>query len=121
MELSFRQLRTKEVVNVVDGKRLGKVCDVVFCYPENRVIGIVAPDGGGGLFKRGEIFIEMGNVVKFGEDVVLVNVRCAPKQKGKRCGENGGEERCNAAPFPPPPSGHPHTGGQNRRSYEDYE
>ena len=33
MELSFSELRTKEVVNTNDGRRLGKVCDIVFCYP----------------------------------------------------------------------------------------
>ena len=35
MEMSFSELRTKEVVNTADGRRLGKVCDLVFCYPEN--------------------------------------------------------------------------------------
>ena len=47
MEMSFSELRTKEVVNTADGRRLGKVCDLVFCYPENRLIGIVAPGGKG--------------------------------------------------------------------------
>ena len=41
METSFSELRTKEVINTADGRRLGKVCDLVFCYPENRVLGIV--------------------------------------------------------------------------------
>ena len=43
MEMSFSELRTKEVVNTQDGRKLGRVCDLVFCYPENRWIGIVAP------------------------------------------------------------------------------
>ena len=47
MELSFSELRTKEVVNTQDGRKLGKVCDVVLCYPENRWLGIVAPNGHG--------------------------------------------------------------------------
>ena len=73
MELSFSYLRTKEVVNVVDGKRLGRVCDIVFCYPENRVVGIVAP-GGRFSLRKNEVFIEMKNIIKIGDDVVLVNV-----------------------------------------------
>ena len=38
METSFSELRTKEVINTADGRRLGKVCDLVFCYPENRIL-----------------------------------------------------------------------------------
>ena len=54
MELTFSDLKTKEVINTQDGKKLGKVCDVVFCYPENRWVGIVAPSGKGfGLKKSG--------------------------------------------------------------------
>ena len=30
MEMSFSDLRTKEVVNTADGKRLGKICDMAF-------------------------------------------------------------------------------------------
>ena len=34
MELSFSELRTKEVVNTNDGRRLGKVCDIVSVIPK---------------------------------------------------------------------------------------
>ncbi len=73
MEMSFSDLRTKEVINTNDGRRLGKVCDIVFCYPENRVIGIVAPGGKGFSIWKNEQFIDMKNIVKIGDDVVLVN------------------------------------------------
>ena len=91
MELSYTYLHTKEVINVVDGRKLGKVCDVVFCYPENRVVGIVAPGGKGFSFRRNEQFIEMKNIVKIGDDVVLVNVGIAPKGNAK--GKLGSPER----------------------------
>ena len=74
MELSFSQLRTKEVVNTQDGRKLGKVCDIVFCYPENRWLGIVAPDGHGWGLKKNGLFIDIRNIVKIGEDVILVNI-----------------------------------------------
>lgn len=107
MELTFSELRAKEVVNTLDGRKLGKVCDIVLCYPENRWIGIVAPNGS--LFgnKKNGVFIELKNIVKIGEDVILVNVGLPKKQCKKGC-------------FNPnvPPSG----GEENpRRSYEEYE
>lgn len=109
MELSFSQLRTKEVVNTQDGRKLGKVCDIVLCYPENRWLGIVAPNGRGGWKKNG-LFIDLKNIVKIGEDVILVNVGLPKKQGGKKG---------FVPPQPPPP---PSDGGFNeRRSYEEYE
>ncbi|MBR2441477.1 MAG: YlmC/YmxH family sporulation protein [Clostridia bacterium] len=72
MQVSFSQLRAKEVINTQDGRKLGKVCDVVLCYPDNRWIGLVVPNGRG--LKKNELFIELKNIVKVGEDVILVNV-----------------------------------------------
>ncbi len=108
MELSYSYLRTKEVVNVVDGRKLGKVTDIVFCYPENRVIGIVVPGSKGLWARRNEQFIEMKNIVRIGDDVVLVNIGALPKQsKGRgKCAPDGSE--CL-----------PRDGG--RRSFEEYE
>lgn len=106
MELSFSQLRTKEVVNTQDGRKLGKVCDIVLCYPENRWIGIVAPSGRVFGFKKNGVFIDLKNIVKIGEDVILVNIGTACRG-GKR------SNQCqNDCPPPPPP---------DRRSYEEYE
>ena len=30
MEMSFVELRGKEVINVIDGRLLGNICDVIF-------------------------------------------------------------------------------------------
>ena len=40
METSYRELKCKFVVNVSDGRNLGKTSDIVFTYPEGRVLGI---------------------------------------------------------------------------------
>ena len=106
MELSFSELRTKEVVNTQDGRKLGKVCDIVLCYPENRWLGIVAPNGRAFGLKRNGLFIDLKNIVKIGEDVILVNIGAACK----------GGKRQNACPNPPPPPPM-----HERRSYEEYE
>jgi YlmC/YmxH family sporulation protein len=121
MEMSFSELRTKEVINTIDGRRLGKVCDLVFSYPENLILGIVAPGGKGFGFWKSEQFIDMKNIVKVGDDVILVNFNMPPKPCGKRGGRG---ERCRATP-PEPPCSYPcppdPSSGGNRRSYDEYE
>lgn len=89
MELTFTELRTKEVVNTQDGKKLGRVSDVALRYPDNKWCGIVVPGNRCFGFKKTELFIEMKSIVKIGEDVILVNVggncknekSCPPPQK----------------------------------------
>ncbi len=91
MELSYNELRKKEVVNTNDGKKMGRVCDLIFCYPENRVLGFVVPGSRAFGLKKEEYFIDLKNIVKIGEDVILVNVggRCQ-RPAGKNCAPNGG-------------------------------
>lgn len=133
MEMSFSELRTKEVINLTDGRRLGKVCDIVFCYPENRVIGIVVPGCKGFSVWKNEQFIDMKNIVKIGDDVVLVNFNMPPKPSGRKSGRGCNPPSCPPGP-PEPPHGGPGTpccppannySAQpqypNRRSYEEYE
>ena len=124
MEMSFSELRTKEVINTADGRKLGKICDMVFCYPENRIRGFVVPGQRSFGEKKCDFFIELKNIVKIGDDVILVNVGCARAPSGKQRGN-----------MPPPPTYGDHgcagndcggmngagLGFSNRRSYEDYE
>ena len=105
MELTFSELRAKEVINTQDGRKLGRVCDISLCYPENKWIGIVVP-GGKGFGKKNNLFIELKNIVKIGEDVILVNVgmprKSVDKCKGSTCA---------------PPSPH----GFEGRNFEEFE
>ena len=85
MELTFSELRAKEVINTQDGKKLGKACDVALCYPENKWIGIVVPAGGHGWgSKKNNLFIDLRHIVKVGEDVILVNVGMPSKNTDRR-------------------------------------
>ena len=103
MEISYNELKKKEVVNTVDGKKLGHICDLVFSCPENRVQGFVVPGGRAFGFRREEYFIDLKSVVKIGEDVILVNVGTRCQRQGKSPCETAGS---NAAP---------------RRSFEEME
>ena len=86
MEFSFSELRAKEVVNTQDGRKLGKVCDILLCYPENRWIGLIVPNGRGFSSRKQELFIDLKNIVKIGEDTILVNVGYPCKQNERKCG-----------------------------------
>jgi YlmC/YmxH family sporulation protein len=77
VELSFCELRAKQVVNVVDGKALGRIIDIVFSREGSRVIGFVVPgDRNFKIFnKKGDIFIPYDKVIRIGLDVVLVELK----------------------------------------------
>ena len=109
MEMSFSEIRAKEVVNVADGRKLGKICDMVFCYPENRILGFVVPGTRAFGVKKTDFFIELKNIVKIGDDVILVNVGVA-SSSGRR-----GKEPTGCSGF------YGSANFQARRSYEEYE
>ena len=113
MELTFSELRAKEVINTQDGKKLGKVCDVVLCYPENRWIGLIVPSGRG-FGKKQELFLELKNIVKIGEDVILVNVGFPHKQSSDKRGHSGPVS-------PHSPRGNSFHGDVNERNFEEFE
>ncbi len=108
-------MKQKEAVNLCDGKRLGRVCDVVFTYPEGKVLGIVVPGGRGFRWGKADLFIDLKNVTKIGIDVVLVDIKSAPKPERKR-GKWGNDSP--RGDDPPPYRGGP---SGDRRDYGEYE
>lgn len=102
METSFTELRNKEVINVMTGRLLGNVCDIVIDLRRNCILGLMVP-GARSFFNffrsSQEIFIPFCNICKIGEDVILVEVVETPTKKSKGnkpvrifdAGENGKE------------------------------
>lgn len=77
MEATFLDLRCKEVVNVLDGRRLGHIIDIVFELGSARVLGFIVPGErtGWNIFKNtDQLFIPYGCVTKIGEDAILVEL-----------------------------------------------
>ena len=77
MECSFLDLRCKEVVNVVDGKRLGHIIDVVFDTACCKVLGFIVPGNKTfwNLFRNAnEIFIPVSQICKIGTETILVEI-----------------------------------------------
>lgn len=85
--MTLSELRTKEVIDVQDGKRLGRVMDLEFCPGDSRITALVVPSDTTFLQSlRGEkcgLAIPWENIRRIGDDVILVsthNLRtpCAP-------------------------------------------
>lgn len=108
MELTFNGIKKLDVVSVTDGKNFGRVCDVQFLWPENKIKGFVVTGCKGFKFTRQDTFIPVCNVVKIGEDVILIKTE---EEKSSHRSEHGD---CR----PPKQGCPPH---DNRRSFEEYE
>lgn len=78
IDYTFCELREKEVVNIADGKKLGRIMDICI-HCSGKVVGIVCP-GEKKIFKNfssGDgIFVPWQSVVRIGDDVILVQLTC---------------------------------------------
>lgn len=71
--MNFVELRTKEIIRVTDGKKLGFMEDVVIDEVTNQVVALRVPKNARG-FRKPEYFeIPFSNIVKIGENVILVD------------------------------------------------
>ena len=72
MEVSYNDLKNKEVINVVDGRKLGHIVDIVFDNLNGHISGVVVP-GDKKLFRKCEdVFVPLAKIKKIGNDVILV-------------------------------------------------
>jgi len=86
METSFTELRNKEVINVLSGRLLGNINDVIIDLSRNCVLGYMVPNCKSILnfFRPSqEIFIPYNCICKIGEDVILVEVVETPCKKNR--------------------------------------
>lgn len=75
MEISFLDLKEKEVVNVFSGQKLGRVIDLVFDTSNGEMLGLVVP-GDKKLFRKGDdIFVPLDKLKRIGSDVILVGLQ----------------------------------------------
>ena len=76
--MSFSEIRRKDVVNICDGRKLGKPIDLVL-NESACVQALVVPGGSGGMFgflkqDREGLVIDWSRVRRIGDDVILVEV-----------------------------------------------
>lgn len=101
-EMSYCELKRREVINGSDGRRMGHIIDLVFSVDCGKIKGIILPYGKRGVFcKSQDLFVPWQCVQKIGEDVILVEIHdlnsgsptCVPPHK----------HDCLPNPPPPPP------------------
>ncbi|WP_186445798.1 YlmC/YmxH family sporulation protein [Paenibacillus cremeus] len=75
--MKISDFQTKDVINIVDGKKLGQVSDLELDLQNGRIEAIVVPNSARffGLFGGTmDVVIPWKNIVKIGMDVVLVKL-----------------------------------------------
>ena len=65
-------MKHKEIINTIDGSRLGYICDVEIDWSSGQVKKIIVPGPGRvmGIFGR-----DVENIKKIGEDIILVELK----------------------------------------------
>ncbi|WP_123039875.1 YlmC/YmxH family sporulation protein [Cohnella candidum] len=75
--MKISDFQTKDVINIVDGKKLGQISDLELDLRQGKIDSIVVPAATRffGMFGGGnEVVIPWRNIVKIGADVVLVRL-----------------------------------------------
>ena len=122
METTFGEIKQKDVINLINGAHLGRVCNITFSVPENKVIGFTVTGCRGFKFSKQEIFLPINCIVKIGQDAVLVKFGKEeegppPNKPPKGCPP----PNCCPPEFPPCPPQNNCCPGGGRRSYDEYE
>ncbi len=77
--MKFSDFRCKDVINIRDCKRLGKVCDMEFDECKGCICKIMVP-GSGKIFSflrcDPEIEICYNDIKQIGPDIILVDINC---------------------------------------------
>lgn len=75
--MKISDFQSKDVVNIVDGKKLGQVSDLELDLRQGRIEAVVVPSHSRffGLFGgNADVIIPWRNIVKIGMDVILVRL-----------------------------------------------
>lgn len=111
MELTYNELKKRDVINLVDGTCLGRISDLRISFPKGVMVGIYVPGQRGffsRIFDRRQIYIDRSKIVKIGGDVILVNVNCGDTCSPSITDRVPPEKPCNhknicSPPCPPKP------------------
>jgi len=83
--VKISEFQIKDVVNVSDGKRLGNIGDIEINLTTGKIEAVVISGGGrvlGFFGKDDEIIIPWKNILKIGQDVILVRYKGSNEMNG---------------------------------------
>ena len=70
MELTYNELKKRDVINIADGRCLGRITDIKLRFPQGVLVGIFVPGrkrrGIFACFDKSEMFIEESKILKIG-------------------------------------------------------
>jgi YlmC/YmxH family sporulation protein len=74
--IKISDLRNRDVVNILDGKKLGNIIDIDLDLDNGKVLALVLPGRVKGFLftKREEVVVPWQKIVRIGRDVILVEV-----------------------------------------------
>jgi YlmC/YmxH family sporulation protein len=82
MGCRLNDLRSKEVINITNGKRMGFVSDIELDTEDARILSVIVPAESCGLFsKRGSLRIPWACIEHIGDDLIIVRVKDIAPQK----------------------------------------
>jgi len=72
----LQDLKSKEVIDVCTGSRIGYIVDCELDLTSGRILTIIVPKGNGfGFWNREDIIIPWRNIKKIGDDLVIVDTK----------------------------------------------
>lgn len=72
--MRLSELQLKEIVNISNGKRIGTIIDVIVDDKGN-IKNLVLEEKRGRKFSREEYDISWSQIIKIGDDIILVDTR----------------------------------------------
>lgn len=72
--MRLSDLQNKDIVNIIDGKRIGNIIDVSL-DETGKMISLIVSKSKFNLFNNSEIEIKWNQISKIGEDVILIDFK----------------------------------------------
>ena len=108
MNLTYKELAKRDVINVADGRCLGKIVDASFSFPQGVLTGIFVPlkrNGFLSFLNKSNLFISVNKIIRIGGDVILVDIKCGDNCLPSTTVDNKQTDQIKSKKPCPPPCG----------------